>query len=96
MHKDYFVLVHNLMVDYYRILYNVSIIKIIFQIAQLLHRMFVLDVLNFCFWSDSDVLFTVSYNDSHWTGYRALRAAFLKAIEVVINKLTHNTSSCSV
>ncbi|XP_065912490.1 queuosine 5'-phosphate N-glycosylase/hydrolase-like isoform X2 [Dysidea avara] len=44
-------------------------------------RMFVLDVLNFCFWSDSDVLFTVSYSDSQWTGYRALRAAFLKAIE---------------
>ena len=51
----------------------------------MLLRLFLLDVLNFCFWSDSDVLFTVSYNGTQWTGYRALRAAFLKAIEVAIS-----------
>ena len=44
--------------------------------------MFVIDTLNFCFWSDGDILFTVDYGGKSWTGYRALRAAFLKAMEV--------------
>ena len=45
-------------------------------------RLFLLDTVNFCFWSDSDVLFTVDYDGKLWTGYRALRAALLKAMEV--------------
>ena len=45
-------------------------------------RLFLVDTVNFCFWSDSDVLFTVDYDGKLWTGYRALRAAFLKAMEV--------------
>ena len=49
----------------------------------LLHdRLFLVDTVNFCFWSDNDVLFTVDYDGELWTGYRALRAGFLRAMEV--------------
>lgn len=48
---------------------------------ELLEWLFLLDTVNFCFWSDSDVLFTVDYDGKLWTGYRALRAALLKAME---------------
>ena len=49
----------------------------------LLHvRLFLVDTVNFCFWSDNDILFTVDYNGKLWTGYRALRAALLRAMEV--------------
>ena len=47
-------------------------------------RLFLVDTVNFCFWSDSDVLFTVDYDGKLWTGYRALRAAFLRAMEVLM------------
>lgn len=48
---------------------------------ELLEWLFLVDTVNFCFWSDSDVLFTVDYDGKLWTGYRALRAAFLRAME---------------
>jgi len=46
------------------------------------YRLFLIDTVNFCFWSDSEVLFTIDYGGKLWTGYRALKAAFLNAMEV--------------
>ncbi len=46
-----------------------------------LEWIFLLDTLNFCFWSDSDVLHTTEYCGVQWTGYRALCAALVRAVE---------------
>lgn len=45
---------------------------------------FTLDLLNFCFWSDSDVpgqQFAVEYRNRKWTGYWSLVAALQRALE---------------
>ena len=45
---------------------------------------FVLDLLNFCFWSDSDdpeQSFAVEYKGRQWTGYWSLVAALQRALE---------------
>lgn len=49
--------------------------------TELLEWVFLLDTLNFCFWSDESILFTVSYAGTRWTGYRSLCAALVKAVE---------------
>lgn len=49
---------------------------------QALEWIFLLDTLNFCFWSDSEELFGVNYRGKLWTGYRSLCAALCKAVEV--------------
>lgn len=49
--------------------------------TELLEWIFLLDTLNFCFWSDEPTLFTFSCKDVHWTGYRSLVAALTKAVE---------------
>ena len=49
---------------------------------QLLQWIFLTDVLNFCFWSEEDVLFTFHYGGLNWTGYQSLVAALTKAVEV--------------
>jgi hypothetical protein len=48
---------------------------------ELLEWTFMLDVLNFCFWSDEATLFTFSYGGVRWTGYRSMLAALVKAVE---------------
>lgn len=48
----------------------------------LLKWLFLLDTLNYCFWSDEATLFTVQYKGERWTGYRSLVAAMAKAVEV--------------
>lgn len=50
--------------------------------GQLLEWTFLLDVLNFCFWSEEDTLFTFNYGGIQWTGYRSMCAALTKAVEV--------------
>ena len=49
--------------------------------TELLEWIFLLDTLNFCFWSDESSQFTFSYRGVHWTGYRSLVAALTKAVE---------------
>jgi hypothetical protein len=49
--------------------------------SDLLNWIFLLDTLNFCFWSDENVLFTVDFRNERWTGYRALVAALSRAVE---------------
>ena len=48
----------------------------------LLKWLFLLDTLNYCFWSDEATLFTVRYKGERWTGYRSLVAAMARAVEV--------------
>ena len=44
-----------------------------------------MDTLNFCFWSDNDTLLhTTEYGGVKWTGYRALCASLIKAVEAGI------------
>ena len=49
--------------------------------SELLEWTFLLDTLNFCFWSDKSVLFTCSHAGVKWTGYRSLCAALVRAVE---------------
>lgn len=49
--------------------------------TEILEWTFLLDTLNFCFWSDEPTLFTFSYDEVRWTGYRSLCAALVKAVE---------------
>ena len=49
---------------------------------QVLQWTFLLDVLNFCFWSKEEAMFTFSYRGEQWTGYRSMCAALTKAVEV--------------
>lgn len=49
--------------------------------SEILEWTFLLDTLNFCFWSDEATLFTCSYAGKRWTGYWSLCAALLKAVE---------------
>ena len=46
---------------------------------EVLEWLFVVDVLNFCFWSDEPTLFTVSHLGQGWTGYRSMCAALARA-----------------
>lgn len=46
---------------------------------EVLEWWFVVDVLNFCFWSDESALFTVRHLGMDWTGYRSLCAALARA-----------------
>ena len=46
---------------------------------EILEWLFVVDVLNFCFWSDKPTLFTVNYLGRDWTGYRSMCAALARA-----------------
>ena len=47
-----------------------------------LNFIFTMDLLNFCFWSDSsDRKFTIGYHGKHWTGYWALVAALQRALD---------------
>ena len=46
---------------------------------EILEWLFVVDVLNFCFWSDEPTLFTVNYLGRDWTGYRSMCAALARA-----------------
>lgn len=48
---------------------------------EVLEWIFLLDTLNFCFWSDEPTLFTVNYHSVDWTGYRSLCAALARAKE---------------
>ena len=45
---------------------------------EVLEWVFVVDVLNFCFWSDEETLFTVRHLGKEWTGYRSLCAALAR------------------
>lgn len=49
--------------------------------SEILEWTFLLDTLNFCFWSDEATLFTSSHAGKQWTGYWSLCAALLKAVE---------------
>ena len=46
---------------------------------EVLEWVFVVDILNFCFWSDEETLFTVRHLGKEWTGYRSLCAALARA-----------------
>ena len=46
---------------------------------EVLEWLFLVDVLNFCFWSDEPTLFSVRYLGMEWTGYRSLCAALARA-----------------
>ena len=46
---------------------------------EILEWLFLVDVLNFCFWSDEPTLFTVNHLGMDWTGYRSLCAALARA-----------------
>lgn len=59
--------------------------------TDLLEWIFLLDTLNFCFWSDESVLFTVDYRGVRWTGYRSLCAALCRA-EVELGLPVHKPS----
>lgn len=49
---------------------------------EVLEWLFLLDTLNFCFWSDTqEDLFTVHYLGKSWTGYRAMCAALSRAVK---------------
>ena len=50
-----------------------------------LEWVFLLDALNFCFWSDEETKFTVKYGGKKWTGYRALCAGLSRAVQVSFN-----------
>jgi hypothetical protein len=45
------------------------------------YRIFLVDTLNFCFWSDSEDLFTVTHNNKDYTGYWSLCAAINRAVD---------------
>ena len=48
-------------------------------------RIFLIDTLNFCFWSDVGTEpFTVSYLGKKWTGSRSLSAALARAVKVTL------------
>ena len=49
---------------------------------QALQWAFLLDTLNFCFWSDGGELFGVSLHGKLWTGYHSLCAALCRTVEV--------------
>lgn len=49
--------------------------------TELLEWLFLLDTLNFCFWSHEPTLFTVRHGGVAWTGYRSLCAALTRAVE---------------
>ena len=49
--------------------------------------MFLIDLLNFSFWSPDNNKFVVSFNKKHYTGYWALCAAINRALEVCRNSL---------
>lgn len=51
------------------------------------------DTLNFAFWSDSDVLFTVEYRGKRYNGYWSLCAAINRALDVRIDP---TRSACDV
>ena len=46
---------------------------------EILEWLFMVDVLNFCFWSDESTLFTVKFLGKEWTGYRSMCAALARA-----------------
>ena len=47
-------------------------------------RLFLVDMLNFCFWSDKNSpLFSLQYKGKQWTGYQSLCAGLAKAVEVI-------------
>ena len=46
---------------------------------EILEWLFVVDILNFCFWSDKPTLFTVKHLGRDWTGYRSMCAALARA-----------------
>ena len=46
---------------------------------EILEWLFLVDVLNFCFWSDEPTLFTVRHLGRDWTGYRSMCAALARA-----------------
>ena len=46
---------------------------------EILEWLFIVDVLNFCFWSDEPTLFTVKHFGRDWTGYRSMCAALARA-----------------
>lgn len=48
---------------------------------EVLEWLFLLDTLNFCFWSDSPALFTVRHQDRLWTGFRSMCAALARAVQ---------------
>jgi hypothetical protein len=48
---------------------------------QALNWIFLVDTLNFCFWSDSEELFTVTHNNKDYTGYWSLCAAINRAVD---------------
>lgn len=48
--------------------------------TEALEWIFLLDTLNFCFWSDEPTLFTVSHAGRSWTGYQSLCAALARAV----------------
>ena len=55
---------------------------------------FVMDLLNFCFWSDrddADTAFSVAYRGKLWTGYWSLVAALQRALEEG-TKVSQNSS----
>lgn len=48
---------------------------------ELLEWTFLLDTLNFCFWSDEPTLFSCRYKGVRWTGYRSLCAALARVVD---------------
>lgn len=55
---------------------------------QALEWVFLLDTLNFCFWSDDrEEKFGVNHRGRLWTGYRSLCAALCRAVEVTASRL---------
>ncbi len=50
---------------------------------EVLEWLFLVDTLNFCFWSDETVKFTVTFAGKEWTGYRAMCAALARAVQVI-------------
>ena len=57
-------------------------------------RLFLVDTMNFCFWSDEPTLFTVEYQERRWTGYRAMVAALAKAVEARRNYMHARVCVC--
>ena len=57
-------------------------------------RLFLVDTMNFCFWSDEPTLFTVEYQERRWTGYRAMVAALSKAVEARRNYMHARVCVC--
>lgn len=46
-----------------------------------LEWLFLVDTMNFCFWSDEPTLFTVDYRGQMWTGSKAMVAALARAVQ---------------